>query len=395
MRLTSEAKIILRPLAIRQDRKSYIVEDVTSHEYYEMPKIFVDAIEMIQKNKALGEIEVELNKQYPSENVDLIDFANQLIELELVKEIDGKEISYQQLNDTSSGFSWIPPTFARLFFHKWSMSGFGLLFFINIILFLWNPDLIPSYRDVFVFDVMSFNILAWIFITFCTVMVHEFGHVFAARAHDLPTTMGISHRLFFVVFETDLSRAWSLSPKERNVLYLGGVCFDQVVLFGALIGQLLVPTADLLAIIVLDVFIRTIFQCCLYMKTDFYYVLENVTGCYNLMENGKQYVSRWLPFIREQEQTETFTGEEKIVKMYALFYIAGVSITTLFFFLFYIPQTVYALKQTVPHLLSMKLTIYFWDALLFIVQLTLMTSLLFYSWGKRYKHFRTKQEKAA
>ncbi|WP_243292869.1 hypothetical protein [Bacillus sp. FJAT-47783] len=395
MALTKQSKLILQPLTIRQDRKSYIVEDVTSHEYYEMPKICVDAIGMIQEERTLGEVEVELKKQYPNENVDLIDFANQLIELELVKKIDGEEISYQKPKNQNSGFSWISPTFARLFFSKWSMYGFGLLFIINIFLFLWKPALIPSYRDVFVFDVMSFNILAWLFITFCTVMVHELGHVLAARAYDLPTTMGISHRLFFVVFETDLSRSWSLSPKERNVLYLGGMCFDQVVLFGALIGQLLFPNANLLAVIVLDVFIRTVFQCCLYMKTDFYYVLENVTGCYNLMENGKQFLSRWLPFIRQQDQTETFTGEEKMVKMYALFYIAGVSITTLFFFVFYIPQTVYALKRTVPHLLSMEFTIYFWDALLFVGQLIAMTSLLLYSWGKKYKHLHSKKEKVA
>ena len=32
------------------------------------------------------------------------------------------------------------------------------------------------------------------------------------------------------------------------------------------------------------------------MKTDIYYVFENMTGCYNLMESGKQYLHKWLPF---------------------------------------------------------------------------------------------------
>lgn len=55
------------------------------------------------------------------------------------------------------------------------------------------------------------------------------------------------------------------------------------------------------------------------MKTDLYYIFENVTGgCYT-MENGKNFMSKWLPFLKKEQYTTTFSGEKKIVKVYAVF----------------------------------------------------------------------------
>lgn len=382
MKLTLNSTINLSPLNIKKDQKHFIVEDVQTGEFYEMPQICIDAIQLIQQGYKLGEVESVLKNIYPDEDVDMIDFANQLLDLHLVKEINGQELSIQDSNVLKNGFKWITPRLGRFFFNRWSMYGYGLIFLMNILLFILKPQFLPSYKDIFVFDVMTLNILLWVVISFCTVMIHEFGHVLAARAYELPTQMSLGHRLFFVVFETDLSRALSLIPKDRNILYLAGMCLDQVILFAALIGQIFIPNGTFLAVVVLDVFIRTVFQCCFYMKTDVYYVFENLTGCYNLMENGKRFLRKWLPFIHADEETEAFTGEEKVVKFYALFYILGISITTLFFILFYIPQTIYALNQTIPHLILMKLDLYFWDSFLFVGQFCLMMGLLFYSWKK-------------
>lgn len=47
------------------------------------------------------------------------------------------------------------------------------------------------------------------------------------------------------------------------------------------------------------------------MKTDMYYLCENMTGSYNLMENGKQYLRKWIPFIKQDSTTETLQGKRK------------------------------------------------------------------------------------
>ncbi|WP_268748379.1 hypothetical protein [Gracilibacillus boraciitolerans] len=37
------------------------------------------------------------------------------------------------------------------------------------------------------------------------------------------------------------------------------------------------------------------------------------------MENGKNFMSKWLPFLKKEQYTTTFSGEKKIVKVYAVF----------------------------------------------------------------------------
>lgn len=390
MKLTYKSVIILHNIEIRKDQKNYIVEDATTGEFYEMPPICIDAITMIQKGFNLREVEEKLQEQYPEEDIDMLDFAQQLLDLELVQAVDGEEIVCKKEKE-KLGFSWISPRIGRFFFNQKTMLLYTILFVVNIGLFIVNPSLLPNYKDLFVFDVMTFNILAWTFITFVLVFIHEMGHVFAVRAYDLPTKVEFGHRLFFVVLETDMSSVWKLPAKERNILYLAGMSFDTVILFIALIIQLLFPInshvlSGILALIVFDTTLRMIYQCCIYMKTDLYYVFENMTACYNLMENGKRYIKGlFVPKLRVNN-SELFNGEEKVVRFYGLFYIIGVTVTITLAVMFYIPQLVYMIKQTIPNLQKPISNLYFWDAAMIMLQTVVMFSLLLYSWRRKYRN---------
>lgn len=86
---------------------------------------------------------------------------------------------------------------------------------------------------------MVFNIIAILVLTFCSVLIHEFGHILAMRAQNLSTKLNVGHRLFLLVLESDISTVWKLPSKERNVIYIAGLCFDMVILFLTLIVQLI------------------------------------------------------------------------------------------------------------------------------------------------------------
>ncbi|MFC4560107.1 peptidase [Virgibacillus kekensis] len=386
MKISLDSQLILNPLTIRQDKKNYIVEDSQTGDFFEMPKICIDAIEMIESNISLREIELTLAQEYPNEKVDLVDFSEQLLELGLIREIDGEKIHTAKKNEQPRGFTWLAPSIAKLFFNKVTIRNlFPSIILINILLIIMNPELMPSYADIFIFDAMTFNILTYTGISLVLILIHEFGHILAIRAHGLPAQLSVGHRLFLVVFETDLSPAWKLEPKQRNVLYLGGIFFDQTVVFLALIGCIILPSGivgGLLALIVLDIFIKSIYQCCFYMKTDLYYLCENMTGCYNLMENGKQYLSRWLPFVKADSTTQTFQDEGKFVRMYGVFYLVGVLLTLSLFVFYFIPQLVHMYAYTLPELMQPVGNPYFWDALIFVGQTLIMIGLLAYSWHK-------------
>ncbi|RSD26750.1 hypothetical protein [Mesobacillus subterraneus] len=390
MVFTYETEVTLKQLAIRKDQKHFIVEDVMNGEFYEMPEVCISAIELINQEKPLYEVEKALVIRYPHEDIDLLNFVSQLLEFNLISKLDGEEISSSSGQSNYPGFSWLPESFGRFFFNNISSKLYFLLLIASTGLTLFNPDIFPRYSDLFAFDLMFQNIIALMLISFLLVILHEFGHVLAARSEGLPAKIELGHRLFYVVLQTDMSHVWELPAEKRNKLYLAGMYFDIVVLFLALSAQLFVSESSLgmgiLKLIVLNTFIRLIYQAAVFMKTDLYYVMENKTGCYNLMENGRNFLARWLPFLRVQE-TETFAGEEKIVRRYAGFYLSGILLTLTITAYYYIPQMIFAIKEImVPGLTEPINSIRFWDSVVFLLQIVIVLGLLLYSWSKKYRY---------
>ncbi len=300
-------------------RKAFLVN------FFEMPKVCIDAIKMMNNGFNLGQVQASLLQTYPKEEVDLLDFSHQLVELGLVQSIDGKIIEMKKENHKIRGFEWIPAKVGKLLFNRVTSKLYFLVFMMNILFLVLNPKLLPTYQDMFVFDVMIWNVLIYAVLSLILLLIHEMGHVLAIRSHNLPTNWNIAHRLMLVVMETDLTAAWKLPNHRRNILYLGGMCFDQVLLFTALSWKLTLPNDELilhgiLSMIALDIFIKTIYQCCFYMKTDLYFVFENISGCYNLMENAKQHLREWLPFIKEDTTTTVYQEEKRTVRLYSYFF---------------------------------------------------------------------------
>ncbi|MDN4608772.1 peptidase [Sporosarcina highlanderae] len=385
MKITLQSQFTLYPLSIRKDKKNYIVEEPVSGDFFEMPEICIDAIERIKKGQPLGEIEHELREKYPHEDVDMIEFGEQLLELGLVQEIDGKKMTTKKEIRSVSGFTWLPPSVGRFFFNGIANKVYLILLLVNISLIVWNPGLFPHYQDIFIFDSMMLNIITYMLISLVLIIIHEFGHILAIRSYDLPATLGIGNRLIFVVFETDLTAAWKLEPRQRNILYFAGMSFEQLCVLLALAVQLLFPEANaillgILGIVVFDIFIKTIYQCCFYMKTDIYYFIENSTGCYNLMENGKQFLSRWLPFLKSDAgDAESFDGEQKIVRLYSVFYIVGILLTLSLILFYFLPQAYYAYSKVFSNLLWSSTPAAFWDAIAFLGQTVILLGLFVYS----------------
>ncbi|AGK52222.1 membrane-associated Zn-dependent protease 1 [Bacillus sp. 1NLA3E] len=380
----------LHPIHIREDRKNFIIEDKVTCEFFEMPAICIHAIKMIEQGIGLFEIETELKAVYPQEEVNLLEFAQQLIDMELIEEVDGQPLGYVKNTKEVSGFMWIPERFGKFFFNQYSILGYILLFFINVGILIINPQLFPHYKDLFVFDVMVFNILLYMGLSFIMVLFHEFGHVLAMRAEGLSSKIEIGHRLFLVVLETDMSIVWSLPVKKRNKLYLAGISFDILMLFMALITSLFLPSLSgialgIVGIIVYDVIIRLIYQCCIYMKTDLYFVFENWSGCYNLIENVQKFFKGVFTLNKKDYNKEIFEGEKPVVITYGIFYLLGMAITLTLFLVYYIPQIIYLIRKSVPGFGMSYTSIQFWDAVMVMLQLLLGIGLLFYSWRKSYK----------
>jgi putative peptide zinc metalloprotease protein len=119
-------------------------------------------------------------------------------------------------------------------------------------------------------------------------LAHEGAHVLAAWAAGVPSRISIGRRMIFVVYQTDLTRLWSVPRRARVVPLLAGLLFD-----GAATGVLAVAGVTLtghapplaIHLIRLAVLLNVgaiAFQFLIFLRTDVYALFVLATGCRNL-----------------------------------------------------------------------------------------------------------------
>ncbi|MGW5983072.1 hypothetical protein ACWFOP_22105 [Bacillus mycoides] len=114
MELTLNSTVCLHTIQFRKEQKNYIVKDTITGETYEMPPLWIDALAMMRDGFLLGEIEEKLKEEYPAEDINMVAFTRQLLELELVEMVDGEEIACTKKRDKDY-LAWLRPRVEQFF----------------------------------------------------------------------------------------------------------------------------------------------------------------------------------------------------------------------------------------------------------------------------------------
>lgn len=114
MELTLNSTVCLHTIQFRKEQKNYIVKDTITGEKYEMPPLWIDALAMMRDGFLLGEIEEKLKEEYPDEEINMLAFTRQLLELELVGMVDGEEIACTKKREKDY-LAWLRPRVEQFF----------------------------------------------------------------------------------------------------------------------------------------------------------------------------------------------------------------------------------------------------------------------------------------
>ena len=93
-----------------------------------------------------------------------------------------------------------------------------------------SPGLFPRASDIFFLDTPARSLAALTAIIYALAAAHEGCHWLAARAEGVGHAIAVSRRLYFLVFEIDLTRLWSLPRRRRYSALLAGHGVRHVVL---------------------------------------------------------------------------------------------------------------------------------------------------------------------
>jgi hypothetical protein len=215
-------------------------------------------------------------------------------------------------------------------------------------------------------------------LTYLLALMHEACHWAAARAEGLDARITIGRRLYFFVFETDLSQLWGLPARRRYSALLAGMAFDAIVACGALVAHagaagswwhLAGGAIRFLSTLTLIELSGIAAQCYVFMRTDLYAVLITATGCVNLWRVNQlrllAAVRRLSPDQR-RELEQAHPRDLAVARWYAWIYVAGMALALAFFLAYFLPALLHLTLWLTGTLGSLRVrSAPFWGALLF------------------------------
>lgn len=304
---------------------------------------------LLEEGLTVGEVSSRLTDA-GGEPPDVAEFIRDLVRYGLVAAVDGRALDVPR--PPAAGrrtlLARLRPQHARWLFSVPMLLVHAGIPLVLAGILLRRPDLLPTSRDMFVHPWYAVNTLIVVATAWTFVLLHELGHVVAARAMGVRASLSLGNRLFFLVSETHLSDVWQLRRRERLVIYLAGLVVNVWVLllavaFVAWGGSALPPApyAWLKLVIVLQA-LATAWQFLFYMKTDVYFVLADLFHAKNLMGDAQALlrgaVHVVLPgWVRPAAPLTLSARERRFVLVYAGFYLVGVGLAAAMFVLYLLP----------------------------------------------------------
>lgn len=248
------------------------------------------------------------------EPVDIADFLDSLTELGFVlgadeQPADTRRVRYQRL-----GVALFSPL---------ACCVYAAVVAVAVVAMVRDPRLFPHPSNVFFTSSLVVVQITLFGLQIPATLLHEAAHTLAGRRLGLPSSLSISRRLYFVVFETSLNGLHSVPRNKRYLPFLAGVLVDVVLvalltLLAAACGH---GGAAWLGRVALAVaytgILRIAWQFYVFLRTDFYYVLTNALRCTNLHEATSAYLRarlRWLPGrTAPATDSEQFTDRDRQV----------------------------------------------------------------------------------
>jgi hypothetical protein len=332
--------IRLRPLSVVAEGADVLVGDPERGTFVAVPAVGGVAVRALLEGATVEEAGARASA-FAGEPVDMADFIAALNDLGFVDNDDEAAAPVATAPVQQRGWAGGPPAaLVRPLFSTaaWCVYCLAALWVVGC--FTLRPDLWPRPTDLLITGDIGTSLLIMLPVTYVLVGLHEMWHWLAARALDLRTRFGVDRRLFFLVFETDLSQLWSVPRRKRYGPQLAGLAIDLVLIATLLAGQLVAGPVHPLPALVFVLVASTLWQCMVFLRTDLYGVLVTATGCRDLWRVKSLLLRRAFGRLDQRQRAELEQADPRDVRVGTWFrwiWLAGCLFAGAYFALFYLP----------------------------------------------------------
>jgi hypothetical protein len=275
----------------RDDSLEWVIGRADTGDFIAVPDVAADVIRLLQEGLTVPEAQEGIRRTQ-NRDVDVADFVASLVELGFVRTLDGEPVG---------GGEPIRSTLPRLRANhvRWLVSPpvawvAAALLVAAVAVVASTPRLLPDYRDLLWTEhttaVLAGNtVLAWLIIG-----LHELAHLLTARAAGVGGRVSFGTRLQFLVAQTDVSGIWAAPRARRTAVYLAGIVVNLLIAAAAMVGRTAATPGSLADRLAAAIAILSLLflppQLLLFMRTDLYFVLQDLTGCRNLYADGSAHL---------------------------------------------------------------------------------------------------------
>lgn len=234
-------------------------------------------------------------------------------------------------------FANIPEPVAKRIFGPTSTRLYLLIITAALALVAQDPSLIPDGSSFYFSRDRTAKVLSVLLLSILSIFIHELCHLLAARAAGVKSRIGIGHRLWVLVAETDLTGLWAVPRKMRYLPILAGPISDGVssslivfLLYAQAKGHLSLPSGiiEIARALLLICLMRLLWQCFFFVRTDFYYLIITFFGCKNLMSDTQRFIQNHLSQalrsnMPRTDQSQIPRAEMRVIKAYSLLWLLG------------------------------------------------------------------------
>ncbi|MDH6584720.1 putative peptide zinc metalloprotease protein [Streptomyces sp. SAI-133] len=324
-------RVRLHPLDSRPDGDEWIVGRRATGRFVALPEVGKQALDLLDEGLTPAEVGERLRVR-TGDDIDVPDFVQALLDLGFVAEVDGRAV--EQEPPPAPTLAWIRPRHVRWLLSPAVPAAVLLLIAATV---LSRPPVPLDYRTLLWSSHGSAVLALGAGVGWSLLLLHECAHLLTARATGVAGRMRLGTRLQFLVMQTDISGIELAPRRHRLTAYLAGIATNLTAasLAALAAGATTGAPRRVLAAVALLALLPLPFQLLVFMRTDLYFVLQDLTRCRDLFGDGVAYTryrARRLLRRGGRDPSRALPAHERrAVRAYSVVLVLGTTLCLAFF----------------------------------------------------------------
>lgn len=380
-----DARVSFHPLEFRQDRAEWIVGRQGNDQVVALPQVGLTAVRLLESGHTLGETQERLRAE-TGRHLDVTAFIEGLTAVGLVAAVGDRSF---QVPNGGVPLPWLDGRRFRWTLRPAVHAAVVAVPVVGLTVLLLSERPLPSWSGLLWSEYGSVNLVVQSVVAWCLIGLHELAHLITARAAGVQARVRLGTRLQFLVAQTEASGIWLKGRRERLTVYLAGLAMNGVICGGCLLAMGLGARTPLLTVVVLTLVLSLANQCMIFMRTDLYFVAQDLSGCRNLYGDAGRYLRhlakravRWRQGVPPLDALHPV--ERTVVRVYALVASLGTAVCVLVGLRVFLDVTVPLLDRSMNRLITSGDSVLWLDSAVTALILVALQALWVRVWWRRH-----------